>query len=617
MDGVARDDPRALLTVVRALSSFIDQPSARATLVSILNAPTALFSLHPSVAVVRDRNTDDQQGAGRIALAKREAAFVLADCGYLSAQQALVSAAESDGPGHDAASEALAASAPIDPLVIGESTPTPSSIALAGRIGDMRSLTAIARQLRSPGDEMRIAVLSALASLGDARALDAAREAVTDPNFRVRLAAAEVFVRLGSVEAERAIAGLIGDDAAALDALELARHVQGVDVIRAATARAMVSALPEVRNAAIGVLGREIDVSAVTSLLEFMKIPVVEGPALCALSRSPSVAALGAIEAMAAQSATRRNAVRAYLVRRKVRGATSAILDSLVNSLAGSQDAKDRAIGVEALVAFGDRPLSRALLDPDGRVRSAAVMGALGRLSEADKEGLLARRYLEPDPRVREILSNGLIGGGADEKMSTETLVDVVRGGRADALLALGALVRRTDGESLSVAFPGLDESPDAATREQVARALGGSPGRDVVGRLVRALRFESDDRVRRAIVLALSTQSRRDAGVSELLGWVGRFDPDSTVRSYARVPSAVDHRKDRESPREVACLRVMGPNGSPATRRLTATLVDADGAVVAVDFDDDGYAIVPGLSTGDLLVRLAPSLRPYDADSP
>jgi HEAT repeat protein len=617
VDGAARTDPRGLLAAVRALSGFLDQASARAALVSVVGARTQTFSLHPYGALAQDHDADDQQAAARILLARKVAALALARSAYPSAQDALVALASSEGPGQIPAIEALAIEPPRDMLVRGQALLTPALIGLVGRIGDLRLISLVERGLGSSDESTRAASLVTLAALGDSRALVAAREAPEDPDMGVSLAAAEVLVRLGDGDAAKSVAVLLGRDDTVLRAVELARHVQGDDVTRALVARASETEPPEVRDAAVGALGRQAGASAVAALADLMTNPQLRGASLCALARSPSPLAMSAIETLGARVATRRDAGRAYYIRRTWRGETSSRLDAVVGSLAESRDAMDRAVAVQALVGFGLRPLAQALADPDPRVRRAAAIGSLGRLDAPTARVLLAHRESEPDAVTREVLSAGLVGGEAEALVSTQTLVDRVRAGRADALVAARALVRRVGDRGLGGSVA-VDASLDPVMRAQVARALGDAPFGDAVGRLVSAYKYESDARARRAMVrsLAMVAGNGRDTEPTRLLAQAARFDPDSVVRGFARR-DAPGQNAVEDAGREVACLRAVPSETSPPRAGLTATIVDADGRSVPVAFDDDGYALVPGLAMGDALVRLAPAMGPYDAHTP
>jgi hypothetical protein len=432
------------------------------------------------------------------------------------------------------------------------------------------------------------------------------------------LASAEALIRLGDAEAARAVAALIGREDTVLPALELAREVQGEEIVRAAIARAVASARPDVREAAVGALGRQVAAAAVVGLTALIQDARLEGVATCALARSPSPAAMSAIEAMAAHSSLQRNAVRAYFERRSVRGEGSARMDSIVESLAQSKDGRDRAVAVEALIAFGRLSLAPVLGDSDPRVRLAAAIGILGRLDAVNARILLGRRQVEPDPTVREVLSNGLAQVGSDGLVSTATVLHIVEEGRADALLGARVLARRLDDRELrKLALP--YDSPDAIMRWQFALGLGENASPDAEGQLVEAYRFEVDPRVRRALVrsLVLRTGLDRASEVKKVLEFASYLDPDAAVRAQAGLGLALAEHRDETAGRDVACFRAVESDGAKARKGLTATVVDAAGRALSIAFDDDGYALVPGLETGEVLVRLAPEVGSYDAHFP
>ena len=62
---------------------------------------------------------------------------------------------------------------------------------------------------------------------------------------------------------------------------------------------------------------------------------------------------------------------------------------------------------------------------------------------------------------------------------------------------------------------------------------------------------------------------------------------------------------------REIAWLRVVAADGSSIRRELKGA-VDAGALAWPIAFDDDGYALVPGLPPGDVRLRLAPRLPAY-----
>jgi hypothetical protein len=58
----------------------------------------------------------------------------------------------------------------------------------------------------------------------------------------------------------------------------------------------------------------------------------------------------------------------------------------------------------------------------------------------------------------------------------------------------------------------------------------------------------------------------------------------------------------------------VVPAEGAVLPHELTGMLIDAGGVALPIVFDEDGYALVPGLSAGDSRLRLAPRLPAYEA---
>ncbi|MDP9035654.1 MAG: HEAT repeat domain-containing protein, partial [Myxococcota bacterium] len=438
LDGLARTDPRALLTVVRGLSSWTETDRARASLSSIVGAPVPSFATH---ATLRADGPDDGQGAARIQLAREEAAIALARSGNGLALETLIALSRSGGPGQAAALGALTLYPPEAPVLGGVTLTTPAMAVLAASVGDLRSFDALEGATRTSDPALRASALVALGQGGDARAARTARDAANDPDARVRLAAGEALVLLGAPDAAEIVSRLIADDTTALGGLRLAQRTQGESVIKAAAAVAVASANPERRAAAVAALGRQVATPAVAALVEIIADPLLEGDAACALGRSPSRAAMRALETMSGEHP--RLAGRAYLVRRLVLGQRSVRLDELLRKLADAESAIDRGVGLEALVATGERAVAVALTDSDARVRRVAAMGALARWDAQARDALLDRMAVERDPATRQVLALGLLEGDAEARVPSDDLGARAHGGGPDAPLAGLSLARR------------------------------------------------------------------------------------------------------------------------------------------------------------------------------
>ncbi len=608
LEGISRLDPRALLSVVRGLATWVAVGSAREALASILSAPTQTLDTRVSTIPPRDPG----EAAALVTLALQEAAIALDRSGNTIALEALVAVARSAGAAQEAALDALAVDPPAGPIALGGvALTTRSTIALAARLGDLRTLDAILGVLPASDAGLRAAAIEALATAGDTRVIDIARSSAHDVDARVRLAAAGALVRLRAPDAGAAVEANVADKETALDALALARDVESEGVTRAVAALAVASGDPAWRAAALTALGRQTTPLAVRALLTLAEDPRLKGDAAYAIARSPSGAALGALEEMAVAGA--RVAARAYMVRRYTRGERSARLDSLLQRLAASGDARDRAVGVQALVALGEASLDRALSDRDPRVRRAAAMAGMTPGSGHGAAILLARLAVESDAATRRLLATGLAEGDPGEAVPTSALVERAQSGATDAPLAALALARRTD-SATDANVSALLTSRDPLVRAHTARGLGLGSAPDAPGRLARAYEFETAVGVRRLIVAALAQWSKEAAATLEL---AAQLDPDAVVRSLAQ--SSLDGARPAGRPlvREVAWMRVVEADGAALPTDMAGMLVQSDGLAVPIAFDEDGYALVPGVPPGEARLRLAPGLPAYLAPSP
>ena len=108
VEGISRLDPRALLSVVRGLATWVNIGSARDALASILSAPTQTLDTRVSSVPPRDVLRDPGEPGALVTLALEEAAIALDRSGNTVALEALVTVARSAGAAQEAALEALA-----------------------------------------------------------------------------------------------------------------------------------------------------------------------------------------------------------------------------------------------------------------------------------------------------------------------------------------------------------------------------------------------------------------------------------------------------------------------------------------------------------------------------
>jgi hypothetical protein len=244
-------------------------------------------------------------------------------------------------------------------------------------------------------------------------------------------------------------------------------------------------------------------------------------------------------------------------------------------------------------------------------------MGALAAPTPETLRALLTQRALEKDDATRAILAIGLLEGDPDGKVSTSALVDAAESGGPDAPLAAMALARRGD-EAHESKVDALLHARDPVTRAHVARGLGASSARAASGRLADAYAYEPSALVRRAIVQALAARTGDGTAPSrkDTLDAAAYLDPDRTVRWLAgRALTGRPAELRADTLVEVAWLRVQGVDGqspSAAAGPFTAALVRADGLALPIAFDDEGYALVPGVPPGEARLVLTPRVPPF-----
>jgi hypothetical protein len=299
-------------------------------------------------------------------------------------------------------------------------------------------------------------------------------------------------------------------------------------------------------------------------------------------------------------------------------------MDALARQLAGSKDANARALGAFGRIALGDADLADFLEDRDARVRRAAAMAVLANPSSEALAALLRRRALETDEATRSVLAIGLMNADPEGHVATSALIDRAESGGPDAPLAAMALARRPD-PAHEGKVDALLRSRDPVMRAHVARGLGQGAAKNAVGRLAEAYAYEPSAAVRRAVVLALAARAGDKDSPSRriTLETASRLDPDATVRWTALRALSGHAAELRPSPLPlVAWIRVAtaeGANPTAATSgnaAFSGALVRADGLAVPIAFDEDGYALVPGVPPAAASLVLAPRVPSYEADA-
>jgi HEAT repeat protein len=611
-DASMRSDGRAEIAIARGLAMHVEVPAARAALVAIVEPPAA-------ARVNAEDEARDPERAAQMDVARRIAALALAQSGDTTKIEKLGMIARGTGIGALAAEDALVAFPASTAMPWGRLTPR--TMRLLARTSDRRASGVLLDAAKSGDPESRAAAIESLAALGDARVLDVARGVKSDDDARLRMAAATAFVDLGAPEAPGAVEQLLADDMTAGRGIALAGETHGPGLVRALAAQASVTTDLAVRAAAIAALGRDPGGEGIEALVALARDPSVRAGAMDAIARSPSAVAMGTIEKLAIDSASRRTAVRAYVVRALTRGEKSAAVDGVIAALARSRDARDRAVGVFARVALGEDGAAAWIEDGDPQVRRAAAMAAPATratwTSEA-REALSSRRAREEDPATRAVLAAALDDGDprGHTLFPTHALLACARAGGADANLCALAFARRAD-DSDEAQLELLLASRDPILRAHVARglALGDDPTR--AGRLAAAYSYEVTPLVRRAIVAGFATCPRTAPSVADALAFAARFDPDAGVRWTASRVLANAPLDDTADATDIAWIHLIDANGAPPPAGATGALLRADGLAVPIVFDADGDALVPGTPAGSARLVLAPTLAASYAKLP
>jgi HEAT repeat protein len=621
-----RSDPRALIELARGLARFSDQERARAALLAIVNTGSQGIAgrlPQPGRSGTDSLSLEEGDPVARAELARQIAALALARSGVDRALEQLYGVARSGGSGQSAAMLALLVQPPRDPGFFGTAgTTMPANVVrMLGQLGDLRALEILHAATRTSDVSVRGAALVALAELGDERTIALARAAIAESDARLRAAAGEAFVLLAAPERFKAVAALISDEATAAIGIRLAERVHNAEITKLLAARAIDHPDRELRAAAIRALGRSPEPAAATALAApaIMADSTFGYFAALALARSPAPNAMQVIVTLASAQRTAALGLRAYVVRALVRGERNDGGESLLVRLASSKDGRERALGTFGRVALGDLAVETGVTDADPRVRRAAAMASLSHPSAASSRALLRQLAAEHDEATRQVLAVGLLDGDANGLLTTTWLVDRSESGGSDAPLSVYALTRRAD-ETNERKIGQLLASKDAVLRAHAARGLAFGALADASGRLASAYAYETDVTVRRALVAALVARTADATAPARraTLETAAQLDPDAPIRQAARLglgavaaPFGPAHTND------AAWLRVTLDGGAPPGEVFVGSVVRSDGVAVPMAFDEDGFAIVPGLPPGESRLMLAPRLPSYKASKP
>ncbi|MEO7113247.1 MAG: hypothetical protein ABI183_22600, partial [Polyangiaceae bacterium] len=333
-----------------------------------------------------------------------------------------------------------------------------------------------------------------------------------------------------------------------------------------------------------------------------------------AIAASPNAGALRIIEKMIADKSVSRLGVRAYVVRLADTGESSSLADDAISVLAKSHDGNERALGIFAQLLASHGDLDAALNDKDARVRRAAEQAMLDARYDEKRKIMLDRLPAEKDEGARELAFIALLDPNLRSRVPTLALVDRATSGGVDAPLAtLARAMRKTENadEGIAAAFNAIDPT----IRAHAAIGLGQSVAPDATGMLATAYAYEADASVRRAIILGLSGAAPLDS-VSRLstLRLAANLDPDRPTRMIAAraLQSLTPVSFVRK---QIAWIHLDAGDGGKIPSAMLAAVLRSDGIAVPIAFDDDGFALVPGMPLGPARLVLAPRL-PSDKDA-
>ncbi|MCL2723200.1 MAG: HEAT repeat domain-containing protein [Polyangiaceae bacterium] len=620
----ARSDPRALIALARALCLFADQESARTALFAIVTSAHAGSTRRPSTSRAGEALNDEEgDSVARVELARQTAAIGIARSGVDRALEQLYGIAKGAGTGQSAAIVALLASPPRAPGLLGKPGDPPVSLSvlrMLRELGDLRAIDVVRTATHASDVDVQAAALVSLAELGDHRAITLAQTSLTHADARLRAAAGEALVTLTAPQRFKAVVALIEDEATTSAGVHLAERVSSPDVTKALVARAASHPDRSIRVACIHALGRSTDPDAAKALAAIVANPELAYDAALALARSPAPNAGAQIASLARKPLPSGGAlgVRAYVVRALVRGDRDRTTDRMLEEFARSNDGSVRALGIFARVAFEERSVEDALGDRDPRVRRAVAMGSLARwqrLSKSSVRALLLAANTETDLVTRQLFAVGLLNGDPDGIVTTRSLIDRVEGGGADMALAAYAFARRADA-STERKVQALLAGKDPVLRAHAARGLGAATLPDASGRLAAAYAYETDVNVRRAIIAALAarTDDASSPARKATLETAARLDPDGPARSAAqRALEGSEQPFGMPLVTETAWLHITRSDGAPPRSAYAGAMVGGEGFAIPMAFDEEGFAIVPGLVPGQSRLILAPRLPPYE----
>ena len=240
-------------------------------------------------------------------------------------------------------------------------------------------------------------------------------------------------------------------------------------------------------------------------------------------------------------------------------------------------------------------------------------MGALGHWDAGAARKLAARASVEPDDATRHVLALGWTEATGSDAVPTSLLAERAVAGGPDGPAAAFGSPRRFD-DALAAQVDALLQSRDPALRAATARGLGLSERSEASGRLALAYEWEPDAGVRQAIVSMLTIRARSSGRPARRpAATCSTWPRASTPTRSSAGPQPADPWVATDTP-QVAWIRLVAAEGAAPALDRTALLTDRSGTALPIAFDEEGYALVPGVSPGEARLRLAPDAPSYTA---
>ena len=582
--GGAARSPRERLVATRALAAHARRPNVRQALLRVMSG-TAPGQSEPGDALGN--------------WVRATAALALSASGDNAGLAALGSALRQGGAMAELAAAALLAHPPrnLEPILRSRGAATPALVETLGQLGDQRGFALLRNAVRGGSPELAAAAAIALTRLGDLETVELARHWTrTKRDPALLLGAARILAMTRAPDRSQAIQRALGSPETHAQALELALADPESRLVDALIAE-LRGADGELRGRCLAALGRSGDARAIRVLQAELAGPRAAAAAY-ALALAESPLAARALELGLADPRQRRHALRALVIRELSLGEPARGTRSVIASLLGSSDHRERAAAAWALSAV-DPARGASLIQS----RDPAVLHAAARAGTEPTLAAAAIRRLsvEQEPKARAALSIALAVPGMDDGLTTALLIDLLEHVPPAAPLAARGLAARAAPE-LYARIEALLANSDIWLRSHVAQGLGRARDPRALGWLVSAYRFETSVEVRRAIASALSLRGR--GSERSTLTIMASLDPDPAVRTAARAGLAGRAVELSERGHAAAWIELVG--ATPDGADVGAMLLAPSGTALPMLPDPDGALTIVGLPPGPIGVRLA-----------